>query len=270
VTLHESYSRAPTMVEADQILERILDSNTSFEFGGVRDHRFGGNLLHFRGIPYATIPERFAKPILATSWREHGPSFTEYGALCPQPAFPVESSMCIPPNHGEQNGSEGADIKFDEFTCCNLNVTCPEIRGATASASRSRSKWPVYVWIHGGGQSVSFPSAQNRLGDPGPLVAQSIEMNKPIILVTVNYRLNIFGFGDPDGVNVNLGMQDQATAVRWVQDYIYLFGGDPVGLTLSVLPKWKPLLLAAKLVCRKTSPSVVNRREPSIPMACSP
>jgi carboxylesterase type B len=259
------------MANTDQVVERTMDSSSNFEFCGVRDHRFGHNVLHFRGIPYATIPERFAKPVLATAWREHCPNFTDYGAQCPQPAFPVESIMGIPPNVGERKEPDGADIKFDEFTCCNLNVTCPEIRGATASAARSPSKWPVYVWIHGGGQSVSFPSAQHRLGDPGPLVAQSMEMNKPIILVTVNYRLNIFGFSDPEGVNVNLGMQDQATAVRWVQDYIYLFGGDPVSLTLYVYcQKWKSLLLAAKLMCRKTSPSVVNRREPSTPMACSP
>ena len=209
----------------DTDLKNTFDS-LQFDLAGFSDSRFGGKVLHFRGIPYATVPERFAKPVLATNWRDHGPSFTKYGALCPQPGFPYESMFGIPPTQGDQSGSEEADIKFDEFTCCNLNVTCPEIRGASASVLRR----PVYVWIHGGGQSVSFPAAQHRLGDPGPLVAQSIEMNKPIILITFNYRLNIFGFSDPEGVNVNLGMQDQVTALRWVQDYIHLFGGDPVGL----------------------------------------
>ena len=208
---------------------------TTSDLAGFIDPRFGGKVHHFRGIPYATVSERFAKPVQATDWRDHGPSFTKYGPLCPQPVLPYESMFGIKPAQGDQGGSEEAASKFDEFTCCNLNVTCPEIRGATASASR----WPVYVWIHGGGQSVSFPPAQDRLGDPGPLVAQSVEMDKPVILVTFNYRLNVFGFADPEGVNVNLGMQDQVTAMRWVQDYIHLFGGDPVGLTSRGVPPWK-------------------------------
>lgn len=186
------------------------------ELYGTRDSRFRGEVHHFRGIPYATVSERFAKPSLATNWAENGSRFTEYGAQCPQPAFPLEASMCLP-----TSGERMAPVNENEFTCCNLNVTCPAIA--------TESRLPVYVWIHGGGQSVSFPSAQHRLGDPGPLVAQSIEMKKPIILVTVNYRLNIFGFSDPEGINMNLDLQDQATAVRWVQEYIDAFGGDPVG-----------------------------------------
>lgn len=183
---------------------------------GIRDHRFGGKVHHYRGIPYARISERFAKPKLATDWHENAPTFKDYGALCPQPTFPnIEGVFCLP-----TSGEEPAAIEQNEFTCCNLNVTCPVI--ATGS------RWPVFIWIHGGGQSTSFPTAQDRMGDPGPLVAQSIEMNKPIILVTINYRLNLFGFGDPEGVNVNLDLQDQATAVQWVQEYIELFGGDPV------------------------------------------
>ena len=193
---------------------------------GYIDHRFGGKVVHFRGIPYATVSKRFAKPVLATNWRDHGPSFRQYGSLCPQPGFPYESMFGIPPAQSDESELRVGDTKFDEFTCCNLNVTCPQIQGATALGFRR----PVYVWIHGGGQAVSFPPAQHRLGDPGPLVAQSVEMNKPIILVTFNYRLNIFGFADPEGVNVNLGMQDQVTALHWVQDYIHLFGGDPVSL----------------------------------------
>ena len=184
---------------------------------GTRDHRFHGTVHHYRGIPYATISERFAKPILATKWRQDGQKFGKYGAICPQPAFPFEESMGLP-----TSAEQTAPPEQNEFTCCNLNVTGPTI--AISSGC------PVFVWIHGGGQSVSFPSAQHRLGDPAALVAQSIEMDKPIILVTVNYRLNLFGFGDPEGININLDLQDQAMAVRWVEEHINLFGGDRVGL----------------------------------------
>ena len=195
--------------------DKVKTSKPDLERCGTTDHRFHGKVHHYRGIPYATISKRFAKPSLATNWHETGQDFTEYGARCPQPAFPFEASMRLP-----ASTERVAPEDEDEFSCCNLNVTCPGLA--------SGSRWPVYVWIHGGGQSVSFPSAQHRLGDPGPLVAQSIEMNKPIVLVTVNYRLNLFGFADPEGINMNLDLQDQATAVRWVQDYIDSFGGDPV------------------------------------------
>lgn len=184
---------------------------------GTRDHRFRGSVHHYRGIPYATISERFAKPTLATKWRQDGQTFRDYGAICPQPAFPFGESMGLP-----TSAEQTAPPDQNEFTCCNLNVTCP--------TNETSSRCPVFVWIHGGGQSVSFPSAQHRLGDPGVLVAQSIEMDKSIILVTVNYRMNLFGFGDPEGININLDLQDQAMAVHWVKDHIHLFGGDPVSL----------------------------------------
>ena len=87
------------------------------ELCGVRDHRFDGKVHHYRGIPYASVSERFAKPVLATNWRERGPDFKEYGPRCPQPALNVESSMCVPA-HIEQNGPAAED----EFACCNLNV----------------------------------------------------------------------------------------------------------------------------------------------------
>lgn len=92
------------------------------ELRGVRDHRFDGKVYHYRGIPYGSISEPFAKPVLATNWRERGPDFKEYGPRCPQPAFSLESFTCIP-THTEQNEPEDED----KFACCNLNVTCPDI-----------------------------------------------------------------------------------------------------------------------------------------------
>lgn len=58
-------------------------------------------------------------------------------------------------------------------------------------------------------------------------MAQSIELGKPIVLVTIHYRLNIFGFGDQEG-ELNLGLQDQRVSIEWVKRYIKDFGGDPV------------------------------------------
>lgn len=228
------------MDDSDGVNTRHLDP----AIAGVRDHRFRGTVHHYRGIPYATVSERFAEPCLAKDWLQTTGSFREYGAVCPQPAFPFDESMGLP-----KSDEQATPVTQNEFTCCNLNVTCPTLV--------SSGRCPVYIWIHGGGQSVSFPSAQHRLGDSGPLVAQSLEMGKPIILVTVNYRMNVFGFSDPEGINLNLDLQDQATAVRWVEEYIDLFGGDPVGLGCI-----SDLLISLKKSYRVISPSAVSLRGP--------
>jgi carboxylesterase type B len=63
--------------------------------------------------------------------------------------------------------------------------------------------------------------------DPTRLVAESVKTGKPIIVVTFNYRLNIFAFGDDKGEH-NLALQDQRVAIDWVSKHIQQFGGDPV------------------------------------------
>jgi len=78
----------------------------------------------------------------------------------------------------------------------------------------------------------AYGNAQHRLGDAGPLVAQSIELGKPIILVTIHYRLNIFSFGNGEG-EVNLALQDQQAALTWVKTHIVKFGGDPSNITVG-------------------------------------
>lgn len=63
--------------------------------------------------------------------------------------------------------------------------------------------------------------------DPTNLVHKSIQKNEPILVVTLNYRLNMFAFGDGSGEK-NLALQDQRAALDFVQRYIGGFGGDPV------------------------------------------
>lgn len=75
--------------------------------------------------------------------------------------------------------------------------------------------------------------------DPIPLVKQSIRMGKPIIFVSLNYRLNIFAFGDGTG-RKNLALRDQEMAIDFVKQHISGFGGDPVGAT----PGSRPLPLS--------------------------
>jgi hypothetical protein len=75
-------------------------------------------------------------------------------------------------------------------------------------------------------RSHGCPSLIYILPDTTTLVRRSIEMGKPMIIVTFNYRLNIFGFGD--GGEKNLALKDQRLAIEWVAKHIAGFGGDKV------------------------------------------
>lgn len=75
------------------------------------------------------------------------------------------------------------------------------------------------------------PTTDNNLVDPTRIVAQSISSSKPIVLVTFNYRLNIFAFGN-GGEHKNLALKDQKLAIDWVINNISEFGGDPVSLEI--------------------------------------
>ena len=186
---------------------------------GFTDTRYNNEIIHFRGIPYATIPHRFAKPELIKKFPGNATDFTKLGPRCPQVPFDTRDFMQIPK-------SIPADPKpdEDELKCTNLTITCPTASTAT--------KLPVLVWIYGGSMTHAYGNPQQRLGDPGPLVAQSVELGKPIILVNIHYRLNIFGFGNGEG-EVNLSHQDQKAALKWVKSNIDKFGGDPNNVTVG-------------------------------------
>jgi len=87
-------------------------------------------------------------------------------------------------------------------------------------------------WIFESGFEQGSPS-QN---DGGAIVSKSIALGEPVIYVSVNYRLNAFGFLASQEVKAagvgNIGLQDQRQALRWVQKYISTFGGDPTKVTI--------------------------------------
>lgn len=187
---------------------------------GVVDERYSGEVVHYRGIPYATIEQRFAKPEVAKLSSETT-DYTRFGPQCPQVPFETRTLLLMPKSIPSDPIPE-----YDELKCANLTITCP--------TSTKASNLPVLVWICGGALMFSFGSADQRLGDAGPLVAQSIEQGQPIILVHVNFRVNIFSFGNGEG-NVNLALEDQKAALKWLKKNIVKFGGDPVSATSPLL-----------------------------------
>ncbi|KAN0107684.1 alpha/beta-hydrolase [Russula decolorans] len=183
----------------------------------------------YRGIKYATIPARFRQSRLFTSYRSSTDA-TRYGPICPQPKGKTAEEELF-----AFSGTEPSmqNLKQIESECLNLNITCPG--GLTRE-----SRLPVMVWIHGGGDRGS---GSHWLYDGGPLVQNSIRLGKPIILVTINYRLGLLGCAASPkllednkhsgevGVG-NYGLRDQRQALEWVDHFIADFGGDSSNITL--------------------------------------
>lgn len=106
--------------------------------------------------------------------------------------------------------------------CLTLNVTTP----------RGEGPWPVMVWFHGGAYEIGS-SASAVYANP------SLVERGEVVLVTVNYRLGALGYLDLSRytttsrpISGNLGLRDQVAALRWVQDNIAAFGGDPSRVTI--------------------------------------
>ncbi|MEV4316799.1 carboxylesterase family protein [Actinocrispum sp. NPDC049592] len=148
-------------------------------------------------IRYATAA-RFARPQPAGD----SPSS---GEICPQPPSRLAALYGKP----QDTRPQGED-------CLNLSITTP-------SASGSR---PVMVFLHGG----AFLSGGGIFDwyDGSALSGEG-----DVVVVSVNYRLNAFGYLCLDGVSEgNLGLYDQVEALRWVQRNIARFGGDPARVTV--------------------------------------
>nr|CAD7261329.1 unnamed protein product [Timema shepardi] len=155
----------------------------------------GTTYYTFRGIPYAKPPVgdlRFTAPQTADPWTEPIDAF-EFGSICSQQAGGTEN-------------------------CLFINVFTPKL-----PSTEDDSLLPVMVWIHGG----AFVTGSGNI-EPGHL------LDLGVVVVSLNYRLNVFGFLSLDGTNApgNAGLKDQSFALRWVQNNIASFGGDPDIVTI--------------------------------------
>jgi para-nitrobenzyl esterase len=189
-----------------------IATTTSGKVSGFVDN----GVLTFKGIPYGadTSTRRFQPPVAPMPWTGVRAA-TEFGPRAPQP--PPRGVMGGGPERGFYLPPELGGISED---CLHLNVW--------TSALRDHRKRPVLFYIHGGG--FAGGSGNNVLYD-GVHMAQRGD----VVVVTVNHRLNAFGYlylaglsESPDLADAgNVGQLDLVLALEWVRDNIAEFGGDP-------------------------------------------
>lgn len=190
-------------------LERVFQIRSGYISGMVVDAEAG--VRAFLGIPYAAPPtgdRRWAPPAPLQPW----PAL--YEAIMPPP-----SCLQAPYPEGSFYASPLGETSED---CLYLNVW--------TAAEDASEKRPVMVWIHGG--------ALTRGSGSSPVYDGTALARKGIVLVTINYRLGVFGyFAHPalskeSGSSGNQGVFDQIAALEWVRDNIQSFGGDPSRVTI--------------------------------------
>ncbi|HEX6393589.1 MAG TPA: carboxylesterase family protein [Acidimicrobiales bacterium] len=179
--------------------------------GSTITERLTGNQVdRFLGVPYAqppTGPRRFRAPVPAHRW-EGVRTALDYGPSCPQLTGGPLSSL-VP----------GMEVGRTAEDCLTLNVWTP--------SGTSEAPLPVMFWLHGGAFTIGGTALETY--DPSLLVAE-----QQVVAVSANYRLGALGFlsAGPELTDSNCGLLDQLLALRWVQDHVAAFGGDPDRVTV--------------------------------------
>lgn len=197
-----------TMTLLAQTSNQVTVENGILE--GTREA--GSELLIFRGVPFA------APPVGELRWKEPQPAQNWTGV---RKADQFGNKPMQKPIFGDM-GFRSKDMSED---CLYLNVWTP--------AKTMKEKLPVLVYFYGGGLAAGDGSEPRYDGEA--------LAKKGIVVVTLNYRLGIFGFfshpeltkESPNKSSGNYGYLDQHAALLWVQKNIEKFGGDPKHVTIA-------------------------------------
>jgi len=168
----------------------------------------------YRGVPFAAPPVgdlRWKAPQPAAKWQGVRQA-AEFSNACWQTQYPAAAAIYqakLPP------------LSED---CLYLNIWTP--------AQSAQDRLPVMVWIHGGGFTRGYGGSH---AYDGEALAR-----KGVVIVTINYRLGIFGFFAHPALSAesghhasgNYALLDQIAALQWVQKNIAAFGGDPTRVTI--------------------------------------
>ncbi len=177
-------------------------------------------VIAYKGIPFA------APPVGDLRWKEPQPVIPWEGVMVADSFGAAAWQVSWDPNgfYGKEWRASGS-VPFNE-DCLYLNIW-------TTAAGKTDAKLPVAMWIHGGGFREGF-------GFEPEMDGGEDWASRGVILVTVTYRLGVFGFfshpllsaENPNGVSGNYGLLDQIAALKWINKNIEQFGGDPNNITV--------------------------------------
>ncbi|KAF4435186.1 Para-nitrobenzyl esterase [Fusarium acutatum] len=195
------------------------------QLGDIQGFRLDGQgVVQYLGIQYATLAHRFAGAELKTDYggkidaTRRGPTVVRPPLACDLEFGLIQKALNKPD-----------DRPMSDLDGLTLDITAPE-----ATLNENNAKLPVLVFIHGGAFIIGDSGAPHY--DMAAIVAYSQSIGKPIIGVSINYRLGVAGFLDSNemraaGIPPNRGILDQQTAFQWVRQNIGGFLGDPTRIT---------------------------------------
>ncbi|XP_046507767.1 liver carboxylesterase-like isoform X3 [Equus quagga] len=204
-TVWAGHPSSPPVVDTAQ--GKVLGKHVSLE-------GFAQPVAVFLGVPFAKPPLgslRFAPPQPADPW-PFVKNTTSYPPMCSQDTVAGQMLSDL-----FTNRKENISVQISE-DCLYLNIYTP-------ADLTKKSRLPVMVWIHGGGLMIGGASTYDGL---------ALSAHENMVVVTIQYRLGIWGFfstGDEHSPG-NWGHLDQVAALRWVQENIANFGGDPGSVTI--------------------------------------
>jgi len=209
-------------VEATSEAPSVFAGGESLQ-GVVLDELTG--LTVFRGVPFAAPPtgDRRWKPPAAHTPRSGTQLADQFGSACPQMQGNHDWYRQVATLFGNPPETIASLDNIDE-DCLYLNVWTNRLA--------RQEKRPVMVWIYGGDNRNGYSNEPNYHGDG--------LASRGVVFVSINYRLGVMGFmghaglaaESHAGVTGNYAILDQVAALKWVQENIEAFGGDPDKVTI--------------------------------------
>lgn len=197
--------------------------------GSIRGSLVSDELVQFKSLPYARIPRRFARSVILTELprnsKDNFPGYdaTKRGPCSIQPWDSIETDL-----RWNQLPARPSQEQLQAEDCLNLTLTLPSTKG-----DNDLYDLPVVVFLHGGALMVG--SGDRNYYDPHAFCMNAVKRSKPVLFVSINYRLGALGFLHcPEAASLlppNNGLYDQILAFTWVQRYISGFGGNPDNVT---------------------------------------
>ncbi|KAL8833424.1 MAG: hypothetical protein Q9176_007991 [Flavoplaca citrina] len=196
--------------------------------GQIKGVQVNKVLTQFRSLPYATIKQRFARSQLLDHLpRHHGQEIYDATHIGPSSIQPFGAAKM----DADSNQLPSDIIKEDQpqsEDCLRVTITAP-----TEILNHPETKIPVLVFLHGG--AFFLNSGERPYYSPTAFLAQAVSESKPLIFVSIDYRLGALGFFHSSQASEllppNNGLHDQLRAFEWIKKYISGFGGDPNNIT---------------------------------------